>query len=57
MRTLLFVPLALALGACATTPSQLQGTYSAIDPEQAAAQQAPGEAVRWGGKIVDVHTE
>ena len=57
MRTLLFIPLALALGACATTPSQLQGTYSAIDPEQAAAQQAPGEAVRWGGKIVDVHTE
>ena len=49
--------LALVLGACATTPAQLQGSYSALDPEQAASQQAPGESVRWGGKIVDVHTE
>ena len=57
MRTTLLIPLALALGACATVPSQLQGTYSTIQPEQAAAQQAPGESVRWGGKIVDVHTE
>ena len=49
--------LALTLGACATTPAQLQGSYSALEPEQAASQQAPGQAVRWGGKIVDVHTE
>jgi outer membrane lipoprotein len=49
--------LAMLLGACATTPAQLQGTYSALEPEQAAQQQVPGEAVRWGGKIVDVHTE
>jgi outer membrane lipoprotein len=58
MRTLLlpFV-LTLALGACATTPSQLQGQYSTLDPQQAAQQNAPGEAVRWGGRIVEVHTE
>jgi outer membrane lipoprotein len=54
-----FIPiaLALALGACVTTPAQLQGQYSQVQPEQAAAQQLPGETVRWGGKIVDVHTE
>jgi outer membrane lipoprotein len=58
MRTLLLpLALTLALGACATTPSQLQGQYSTIDPQQAAAQQAPAEAVRWGGRIVEVHTE
>ena len=58
MRTLLLsLALTLALGACATTPSQLQGQYSSIDPQQAAAQQAPAETVRWGGRIVEVHTE
>ena len=55
----IYLPLALAmlLSACVTTPAQLQGTYSAIEPEQAAKQEVPGEAVSWGGKIVDVHTE
>jgi len=57
MRTPFLFPLVLALGACATAPAQLQGTFSPLEPEQAAAQQAPGETVRWGGKIVDVHTE
>jgi len=54
-----FLPFALALtiAGCATTPSQLQGQFSTLDPQQAAAQQAPGETVRWGGRIVDVHTE
>ena len=53
------IPLALALtlGACVTTPAQLQGQFSTVQPEQAAAQQLPAETVRWGGKIVDVHTE
>src|SRR6187401_1678459 len=55
----LFPVLALAtvLSACATTPTPLQGQFSALQPEQAAAAQVPGEAVRWGGRIVDVHTE
>ena len=55
----LFLPLAsaLLLGACATTPAPLQGQFSTLDPEHAAAQQVPGETVRWGGRIVDVHTE
>ena len=58
MRILLLpLSLTLALGACATTPSQLQGQYSTIDPQQAAAQQAAAETVRWGGRIVEVHTE
>jgi outer membrane lipoprotein len=49
--------LAAALCACATTPAPLQGQYSTLEPEQAVAQERPGEAVRWGGRIVDVHTE
>jgi len=53
------IPLALALllGACVTTPAQLQGEFSQVQPEQAAAQELPGQTVRWGGKIVEVHTE
>jgi len=49
--------LATVLCACATTPAPLQGQFSPLQPEQAVAQEVPGEAVRWGGRIVDVHTE
>lgn len=43
---------ALALGACATIPKPLVGTYASVTPQSAnggAANQAP---VRWGGKII-----
>jgi outer membrane lipoprotein len=28
-----------------------------VQPEQSAAKETPGEAVRWGGRIVDIHTD
>ena len=49
--------LAIALSACATVPAPLVGQFSTVQPEQAAASQTPGESVRWGGRIVDIHTE
>ncbi len=45
--------LALALGACATIPAPLQGQFSPVTPRDAAAA-GSGEAVRWGGEIINV---
>ena len=49
--------LAAILAGCVTTPAPLQGQFSTVQPEQSAANGTPGEAVRWGGRIVDIHTE
>jgi outer membrane lipoprotein len=49
--------LTTALAACASAPSQLQGQYAPVDPEQAVARESVGDTVRWGGRIVEVHTE
>ena len=49
--------LAASLAACATAPHPLQGQYAALAPEQATASDRTGEAVRWGGRIVEVRTE
>lgn len=46
--------LAALLGACATIPAPLQGTFSAVTPRDAAAGGGHGEAVRWGGEIINV---
>lgn len=45
---------ALALAACATQPVPLQGQYTAITPHEAAARDATGAMVRWGGRVVAV---
>jgi outer membrane lipoprotein len=50
-------PLALVLPACASAPQPLQGQYQPLDPEQAVARESVGDAVRWGGRIVEVRTE
>ncbi len=42
--------LAAALTACASVPKPLQGNFAEIGPDQA----APGQSVRWGGKIIAV---
>ena len=47
--------LTLALGACASAPTPLQGQYSAILPSEAATRGTTGERVRWGGQVVGVH--
>jgi outer membrane lipoprotein len=54
---LLALALTTALAGCATAPKPLQGQFVALEPEQAAQQGSTGDVVRWGGKIVDVHTE
>ncbi len=46
--------LAGALGACATVPTPLQGQFAPVTPRDAAASGGQGEAVRWGGEIINV---
>lgn len=45
---------ALGLMACATAPKPLAGDFSPLTPQQAAAQNANGSHVRWGGEIISV---
>jgi outer membrane lipoprotein len=45
------------LGGCVTAPKPLQGAFAPLRPQDAAAQPAAGEVVRWGGRIVSVHPE
>ena len=41
------------LAACATPPpAAIQGTFSTLTPQQALAQAATGQTVRWGGEII-----
>lgn len=46
---------ALALGGCATVPAPIAGdNFSPVTPQQAVAQNAGGQKVRWGGEIIHV---
>ena len=40
------------LGACASAPQPLQGSFLPLTPEQAVVGQQLGASVRWGGRIV-----
>ena len=44
------------LGACASAPQPLQGTFTPVTPEQAVATTQTGASVRWGGRIVETMT-
>ena len=44
--------LATLLGACASAPQPLQGSFVPVSPEQAVVGQQVGANVRWGGRIV-----
>ena len=44
---------AMLLGACASAPAPLQGTFNPVTPEQAVVGQQLGASVRWGGRIVE----
>lgn len=44
----------LALAACATTPTPLQGQYDSVNPKLAADGTHSGARVRWGGTIITV---
>lgn len=42
------------LGACATAPKPLQGTFTPVTPQDAVANTAQvGAQVRWGGRIIE----
>ena len=43
----------LLLGACATAPKPLQGSFNPVSPRDAVAGSAAGTPVRWGGRIVE----
>lgn len=42
----------LALGACATIPKPLAGTYTTLPPSSAQETATSGQQVRWGGDII-----
>ncbi|KAF1695658.1 Slp family lipoprotein [Pseudoxanthomonas koreensis] len=44
---------ALVLGACATAPEPLQGTFPAVTPQQSVGNPQTGPTVRWGGRIIE----
>lgn len=46
-----------ALAGCASQPKPLQGAFSAMTPREAAASDATGQPVRWGGRIVQVEPQ
>lgn len=55
MRKLVLISSALlALSGCVSVPTQLAGDYPPITPQQAVAQNATGQRVRWGGEIIKV---
>ena len=59
MKTRLVI-LALAgilLGACASPPRPLQGTFNEITPRDAASTDATGSVVRWGGRVIELEPQ
>ena len=52
-RLISLAALSLTLAACATAPKPLQGTFSTVNPRDAAASAQVGANVRWGGAIVE----
>ena len=47
----------LGLGACATVPQQLAGTFSTVAPATSGAAVAQGTVVRWGGRIIETEPQ
>lgn len=57
IRLALLACAALLLSACATYPVPLQGQYTGLTPHEAAARDATGTLVRWGGRVVSVEPQ
>lgn len=53
LKRLVLVPVLLLLGACATTPAPLVGSFAELNPRNAPQSAADGTPVRWGGQIVE----
>jgi len=53
IRLTLLATTAALLGACATAPQPLQGSFPTVTPAQAVGEPQAGATVRWGGRIVE----
>lgn len=53
MRIIAVAASSLVLGACATAPKPLQGSFTEVTPREAVAGSQPGAPVRWGGRVVE----
>ena len=53
IRLLALAAASLLLGACATAPKPLQGSFVPMTPRGAADANQVGAVVRWGGRIVE----
>lgn len=49
--------LILALTACATAPKPLQGNFTIVEPSQIAGSGRLGDAVRWGGIVIETQPQ
>lgn len=49
--------IATVLAACVSQPQPLQGAFAEISPQDAAATDRTGAAVRWGGRVVEVEPQ
>jgi len=47
----------LALGACATIPKPLVGTYAQVSPRDAGSGASDHQSVRWGGEVISTEPE
>lgn len=52
-KSLFLIPLLLLLGACATTPAPLVGSFSEVSPLNVPQSADNATRVRWGGQIVE----
>lgn len=56
-KPVILIGAALTLGACATIPKPLAGTYTTLPPSSAQQGAANGQQVRWGGEIIETVPE
>jgi len=53
LRPAVLIATATLLGACASAPQPLQGSYTQVTPRDAVASTQVGAPVRWGGRIIE----
>lgn len=53
LRSLFLAGTVSLLGACATAPQPLQGSFTQVTPRDATAGAQVGAQVRWGGRIIE----
>ncbi|WP_411834955.1 Slp family lipoprotein [Pseudoxanthomonas mexicana] len=53
LRSTVLIATAALLGACASAPQPLQGSFTQVTPRDAVATAQVGAPVRWGGRIIE----